>query len=124
MASVQASIPRFGTGAFDVSEISAVGTASYPTDGLGSHSTTVGLAHWTALGLVAGTFEVLVESIQVHTTNNAITNNVVVSALGNTHVYAVNQNTGAISVPMKDGFSFTSANTGFTIQYRIQLYQS
>lgn len=124
MASVQSTIPPFHQGAFDVSEVVAVAGPAYPTDGLGSYSTTIGDAHWTALGLEAGTFEVLVEAIQVHSPNQTITNRVVLTALEGSHVYAVTENTGPIAVPMKGGFSFTGVLTGFTVQYRIQKYQS
>ena len=125
MPIITATVPDFRQGAFNVSEVAAVGTASYPTDGIGDHETvaadTLG-AHWATLGYVAGTFEVLIEGVEFHTTSNSVANNVIMSAVGDGHIYAVSQRTGPVKVPMKDGFSFTSANTGFTIHYRIQRY--
>lgn len=115
--------PPLDRGAFNVSELSAVTSVSQPTDGIGGHETaaadTLG-KHWLTLGYTLGTFDVLIESIQVNTPGGV--NNVAISAVGDSHVYVVGNSSGAISVPMKDGFTFTSGGTGFTIQYRILSY--
>lgn len=123
MSSELTAVPHFSRGAFTVSELTAVTTVSQPTDGIGGHETQVADTlgkHWLTLGYAIGEFEVLIESIQVNTTGG--TNNVAISAVGDAHVYLVGNSTGPIRVPMKDGFTFTSGGTGFTIQYRIQPY--
>ena len=66
----------------------------------------------------------VIESIQVHTPAQNVSNRIVLTALEGSHIYAALDNTGAISVPMKGGFSFAAILTGFTIQYRIHKYQS
>jgi len=109
MASVQSTIPPFHQGAFNVSELIPVTGSSQPTDGIGGHETVASNAigqHWLNLGYVAGEFEVLIESIQVNTPGGV--NNVSISAIGDGHVYVVGNSSGPVSVPMKDGFTFTS----------------
>lgn len=122
MTAVQSTIPPVHQGAFDVSELTAT-AASYPTDGLGSHGVVASATpHWTTLGLTAGTFEVVVDSILVYTPGGV--NLVSITAEEGSHVFVAATSVTGLSISMKGGFSVVGSGTGFCVTYRIQKYQS
>ena len=123
-------------GAFTATTPTAA-TGQYPTTGRGNISPTAGLAHWTALGLTAGNFEVEIVGIIIAATGTCAITELKASAV--THFFpggagagsgASNGGGGNPGVFMfphgircQDGFAVTFSGAGGTVLYRIHVYR-
>ena len=115
---VKSTSPPIHTGAFWVT-VNAATAASEPSTGRGavegSPSTS---ALWDDLGLTAGTFTVLLESIVLNAATTLLT---VTELHADASVVQFNVTPGAhINIPMRDGFTFATAGGGCAITFRIQ----
>ena len=126
-------------GCYSITSAAAV-LAQYPTDGRGNLDPSAGLAHWTALGLAAGEFEVeILHVIQASGGNTVITE---LKAVGKAHIFpggalagSTNVNGGGgnagnfaftpgAGLRCRDGFTVSFLGTGGTILYRIHSLQN
>jgi len=120
---VKSTTPPRGQAPFRGFALTEVGDLSYPLDGYGDLTTVAGSAIWG--DLVAGTFEVVVESIYLPsgTTSIGITelggNDEAVAMLSNS---ADNDWYENVNVVFRDGFKFTTANGGALLTFRIVKY--
>jgi hypothetical protein len=107
-------------GAYRVTSSAADGSATYPDDGRGLKTTTAGNAHWTDMGLTAGTFEVLVSHITIPTGGFATL--LETKAGGTSQIFPAGTHPMDPPIRFMDGFAFTT-NAGATIIYRIHEYR-
>ena len=127
MASVQSIIPPVHQGLYIAHPTGPV-TGHYPITGRGTAggtSTTEANALWNTIGnggLDAGTFEVVIEWVQIPTGS---TNVVMVEkhADGAALIFSAAGHFDNLNVPMRDGFVMTTGG-GCMVAFRIHKYQS
>ncbi len=119
MATIHATIPPFGTGAYWAQGLSAV-TTSEPTTGRGSIASSPATAVWDTLGLLPDSFEVIIETVVFGTGTTLFT---IVELHGGPASIFVTGAVEGLNIPMRDGFLFSSTGGGAIITFRIQLYQ-
>lgn len=127
------SVPRAGS--YSVTS-SAAAASRYPEDGVGTSTATVGDAHWTDMGLVAGEFEVEVTAIVTAAGGVTIITDLTGSGIAHAFPGGGSIGSGGGGVPsslafadgcgprMKDGFVVTFSGAGGTVFYKIHRYYS
>lgn len=102
------------------------GTDQFPDDGHGLDTATAGDAIWADQALGATDFEVIIESIVATTANTSV----IISEITGSGTYTLQspatfgQVVTGIKVPMRGGFSATTANGAVEITFRICRYMS
>ena len=119
MATVNAIVPGLHSGAYWMGQAAAF-TADYPTTGRGGVGNTAPVALWEVMGLVAGTFEVVIDTISITAATAEVTltelhadGNAVQVTMGTAH---------SLNIPMRDGFHITSTTAGCVVTFRIHMY--
>ena len=108
-------------GAYRVTSVGADGSPTYPDNGRGAKTTTIGNAHWTDLGLAAGGFCVMIHHV---TSPSGTTITLAELGAGGTSQIFVGGSPNALVVPirMEGGFAFQTSAGGF-ISYTIHEYR-
>ena len=121
MSTVQSILPVKKQGAF-WHEFDGALTDQYPDTGRGGNTSTAGNALWEDLGIVAGTFEVVIEAIVLDT---GATSCVITELHADASTNTIVRNPACpLNIPMRDGFKVTTVGNGVYIQFRIHRYMS
>lgn len=101
--------------------VAAVNTPNKePSTGLGAYvDNTAGTAIWDTLGLVAGTFEVIIDSVVPYAGTSLVT---ILEVNAGAATIQTDKALQGVSIPMRDGFSFGTVGGGVGITFRIRKY--